>query len=161
MATPSIEFTERQTFLRHWWPLLLLPVVITVVPALLQYSGHWPQNRGAAWIGPVTAAVITVLFFLVRLDTRLDGSGVYYRLSPLHRKWQHQPWATISRASVRTYDPLAEYGGWGLKGSATNRTYNVAGTDGLQLELTDGRRILLGTQQPALLGKVLADLRPA
>jgi hypothetical protein len=155
----AVEFTERQSFIRHWWALLLLPIIITVVPAIIQYSGHWPQKATATWIGPVTAIIIAGLLLFLRLDTRLDATGVHYRMAPLHLKWQYHPWTEVSYAHVRTYAPLTEYGGWGIKGFAANRAYNVAGSDGLQMVLTNGKRLLLGTQHPEEIRHLLAQLK--
>jgi hypothetical protein len=59
---------------------------------------------------------------------------------------------------VRAYDPLGEYGGWGLKGSSGNRALNIAGDQGLQLELQNGQRLLLGTQRPAEVTQALHQL---
>jgi hypothetical protein len=40
------------------------------------------------------------------------------------------------------------YGGWGIKRGIGGLAYNVSGNQGLQLVLTDGRKILIGTQKP-------------
>ncbi|GAA4376011.1 hypothetical protein GCM10023186_09410 [Hymenobacter koreensis] len=109
-------------------------------------------------MGLATALFIAFLLLTLRLEIRLDETGVHYRLAPLHRSWRHKAWAEISRVQVRSYDPLGEYGGWGLKGTSRNRALNIAGSEGLQLELRDGTRLLLGTQRPAELRQALATL---
>lgn len=140
-----------------------MPIVIVVVPALLQYSGHWLQKASstAIWTGPAAAALIVVFFVSLRLDTRLDAAGIHYRLTPLQLKWQHRPWTEVSHAYIRTYDPLTEYGGWGIKGVAANRAYNVAGAEGLQLVLTNGKRLLIGTQHPDEIRYFIAQMAVA
>ena len=45
------------------------------------------------------------------------------------------------------------------KGSFRNYALNVSGNQGLQLELADGRRILLGTRRPGELRQTLEKLR--
>lgn len=77
---------------------------------------------------------------------------------PLHFKWQHIDWTEVSSVYVREYDPLTEYGGWGLKGFAANRAYNVAGSNGLQLVLRNGKRVLVGTQCPNEIRQLLQRL---
>lgn len=57
-----------------------------------------------------------------------------------------------SKAYVRTYDALSEYGGWGLKGGALwnnskGKAINVSGNIGIQLELKNGKKLLIGTQK--------------
>jgi hypothetical protein len=106
----------------------------------------------------IVPTLLTVgVFALLRLETRLDAAGISYRFFPL--SWQRLAWADVQRAEVRQYSPLAEYGGWGIRGlSGANRAYNVAGSYGLQLTLRNGHRLLLGTQQPDALRAVLANL---
>jgi hypothetical protein len=53
----------------------------------------------------------------------------------------------IESFEVRTYRPVTEYGGWGIKGSSRNKAYNISGNVGLQLKLKNGRRVLFGTQE--------------
>ena len=47
-----------------------------------------------------------------------------------------------------TYSPLREYGGWGIRYGWNGKAYNVSGNQGIQLELSEGRRVLIGTQNP-------------
>lgn len=161
--TPALplRFTETQSFLRSWWPLLLLPVLLVVfLPVLgtVYGPGRGPATGLVTTTGAITALLIAFLLLTLRLETQVDATGINYRMRPFQGSWRHLPWAAIRTAQVRTYSPIGEYGGWGFKGTARNRAYNVAGSAGLQLELTDGSRLLLGTQQPEALRQVLADL---
>lgn len=153
MHTPPV-FAERQWLLRHWWPLLLLPML--VVPLVLWLAPKH-GSQPPAWIFALIVLTLCLVAGLA-LDVRLDAAGAHYRLLPLQWRWRHIAWPDVARAYLRCYDPLSEYGGWGIKGTAQNRAYNVANDEGLQLELRDGRRVLLGTQRPAELARVLAML---
>ena len=55
----------------------------------------------------------------------------------------------IAKAYVRTYSPLGEYGGWGLRYSLSGNgmAYNVSGNKGLQLELSNGKKVLFSTNK--------------
>jgi hypothetical protein len=66
-------------------------------------------------------------------------------------------WNQLESCSVRTYSPLGEYGGWGIKyglGGA-GKVYNVRGNQGLQLVFKDGSRLLIGTQKPLELQEIV------
>ncbi|WP_201981518.1 hypothetical protein [Hymenobacter rubidus] len=150
-------FQERQVFIRRWWPLLLAPIIVVgtlvwLVPAK-PFRADW-----AAVVAGVAVALSIVLLLTLRLETRLDDAGMHYRLFPLQWNWQSRPWTEISQAYVRAYDPLGEYGGWGLKGRRSNRALNISGDQGLQLVLRDGTRLLLGTQRPAEIKEALEQL---
>jgi len=147
-------FAERQWLLRHWWPLLLLPTLL--IPLLLWLvPAHGTPPPW--WIFALAGLALCLVAGLV-LDVRLDTAGAHYRLRPLQWRWRHIAWAEVAHAYLRRYDPLGEYGGWGIKGTTQNRAYNIANDEGLQLELRDGRRVLLGTQRPAELIQALATL---
>jgi hypothetical protein len=154
----AVTFAETQRFLRHWWALLLAPFMMSLVPVIIQLASDKALVSGPVWLAPVLVAMLPLLFHLLRLEVRLDAAGVHYRLVPFHLAWRHLPWADVSQAYVRSYDPLGEYGGWGLKGSRRNRALNMAGDEGIQLVLPDGRRLLLGTQRSAEAQQALAAL---
>jgi len=153
MVTSPV-FAERQWLVRHWWPLLLLPALL--VPLVMWLAPKHGTPPGW-WVFALFGLVMALVAGLV-LDVRLDATGAYYRLLPLQWRWQHVAWPEVARAYLRRYDPLSEYGGWGIKGTARNRAYNIANDEGLQLELRDGRRVLLGTQRPTELAQALAQL---
>jgi hypothetical protein len=50
---------------------------------------------------------------------------------------------------------------WGsLRGFGSNRAYNVKGDQGVQLVLTNGDRVLIGTQRPQELESAIASILP-
>ncbi|MBX2959059.1 MAG: hypothetical protein KF732_03800 [Flavobacteriales bacterium] len=61
---------------------------------------------------------------------------------------------------VRQYSPLTEYGGWGIRlglfGKGT--AYNVSGNKGLQLEFTNNKKLLIGTNKPNELTETLTKI---
>ena len=59
-------------------------------------------------------------------------------------------------AEARTYSPIREYAGWGVKGwSRQKMAYNVSGHEGVELTLTDGRTVMLGSQRADDLAQVI------
>ncbi|MDO7852930.1 hypothetical protein [Hymenobacter convexus] len=150
-------FQERQLFIRRWWPLLLTPAVVIITLVWLLPAKPFRADWSAVVAGVVVLLSVCLLLTL-RLETRLDAAGAHYRLFPLQWTWRSRPWASIAQAYVRAYDPLGEYGGWGLKGRSSNRALNISGDQGLQLVLRDGNRLLLGTQRPAEITQALGQL---
>jgi hypothetical protein len=57
------------------------------------------------------------------------------------------PLADITKATARTYSPLREFGGWGLRGWGARKAYNVSGNRGVELTLQDGSTIMIGSQR--------------
>ncbi|MEP5340323.1 MAG: hypothetical protein ABJL44_05595 [Algibacter sp.] len=70
-------------------------------------------------------------------------------------------WDEIKHAKTRTYNPLTEYGGWGLKsgdfwGKKRGTAINVKGNIGIQLILNTNKKVLIGTQKQADANSVIA-----
>jgi hypothetical protein len=86
----------------------------------------------------------------MRLITRITDEGIYVRFIPFHFKEQFFAWDSLESAQVRTYSPLREYGGWGIKYgfNGQGKVNNVSGDQGLQLVFKSGDKLLIGTQMP-------------
>ncbi len=92
-------------------------------------------------------ALLILFFVLLRLDTKVDAEGVHYRFFPFQGNYKMKKWDEIEKAYVRHYKPMYEYGGWGIRGWGNDKALNVSGNVGLQLELKNGDKLLIGTQK--------------
>lgn len=156
---PVALFTETQKFRQVWiWLLLVIVVGITLATQLFIHTVPTDSILFVRIISITIPLILVVLFYVFRLDTRIDESGVYYRFYPVHIIENKIGWELIERIYVRKYSPLWEYGGWGIRGFGKNRALNVSGNMGIQLELKNGKKLLLGTQKPDEADAVLAQL---
>ena len=119
-----------------------------------------PQTNAAVYVSFGIGILLPVLFWQMRLITRITEEGIYVRFIPFHFKEKFFPWETITASYVRTYSPLKEYGGWGIKYGFNGQglVYNVAGNVGLQLQFKEGEAILIGTQKGEEIEQVLVAL---
>ena len=83
-----------------------------------------------------------------------DLTVTFGALLPLYRR--QIPLREIASAEAVTYLPLADYGGWGIRGWGRDVALNARGNRGVQVALRDGRRILIGSQRPDALAEALA-----
>jgi len=81
----------------------------------------------------------------------------------IHIRWFPFAWRTvrltdIESAQARTYRPLLEYGGWGVRWSpGRGMAWNASGNRGVQLTLTSGKQLLIGSQRADELAKVIRE----
>lgn len=100
-----------------------------------------------------------VFFFLVRMEVTVTSERILVRFFPLSRK--EFTTAEISKSYARIYHPIKEYGGWGIRwGPRSGRAYNASGNRGVQLELVDGDRFLIGSQKPEELAAAIGSMTP-
>lgn len=152
-----MEYFEQQTLAQSqlkWLVIVAMtfPLITNVVLLSKGKMEFWPD------FVLVSALLIStfVLMFFIRLKSRITKDGIYYRFQPFHWKEKYIAWSEIERAYIRKYDPLSEYGGWGIKGwKRSNRAVNVSGDEGLQLVLKNGRKLLIGTHAASHLQQYL------
>lgn len=147
-------FREEQRFTQLW--LIVLMSVALFVPITLIFQEYSKENSSISineLIGSTIAILASgLLIFFFKLKTRIDEKGIYYQFFPFHFKYKLISWYEIENAFVRTYDAIGEYGGWGLKGGffwrkSKGTCINVSGDIGIQLELKNGKKLLIGTQK--------------
>jgi hypothetical protein len=139
-------FTETQRFTQWWLWLILVGSWILMMYALATE----PAQTTISFIIYFGLGMLLALFFWqMKLVTRIAEEGIYVRFTPFHFKEKFYPWDSLSACYVRTYSPLMEYGGWGIKYGFGGQglVYNVSGDIGLQLKFKKGDPVLIGTQK--------------
>ena len=153
-------FKEEQRFTQTW--LIVLMALSTLIPIGLIIGKYAEENSSMSDTEFFTTLsiiiVATSFIFLFKLKTRIDEKGIHYQFFPFHRKLKLILWTEIKSANIRKYDALSEYGGWGLKGGFSRkrgRAINVKGDIGIQLELKNSKKLLIGTQKGTEVNQVL------
>ena len=165
MESP-IHFTETQRFKQWWLWMILIPLNGLFLFGVYQQViagkawGNNPLSNGALLTVAAFLLLLTLFLARIRLLTRITAEGVYVRFAPFQRHDTFYPFSQLQSCYLRRYSPLREFGGWGIRTSFTERgnAYNIAGREGLQLHTTAGKKILIGTQKPALLETALSHL---
>ncbi len=165
MSKTDVTYREEQRF-RQWWVWIIVLGVgalgwwLLVQQLILgQPLGDEPMPDWAGWLVWAMSGVgLPLLFWNIRLLTKVTTEQLIISFRPLGRRTICL--ADIREASVRTYNPIKEYGGWGIKGWSTrNVAYNASGNRGVQLVLGDGRKVMVGSQRPEELARALASAR--
>lgn len=162
----QILFSEKQKFTQWWLFLLLFGISGLFIYALYVQLimgtpfGDKPIGNGGLFAISIFVLSLNALFFATRLETQIDKKGIYVRFYPFQRKMRFYAWEEIHNVTVRTYKPLLEYGGWGIRYGfrGNGKAYNVSGNKGLQLELKSGEKFLIGTQKSEELNLVIEKL---
>lgn len=149
-------FSERQRFKQLWLWAVLIGIDGLILYGLIRQVffgepfGNKPASNEQLLAATVVVLLVTLLFAFLRLDTAIREDGIYYRFLPFQPRYKKISWDRVSKASVRKYHPIAEYGGWGLRLGlfGKGQAFNVSGDKGLQLVYDNGKKFLLGTQRP-------------
>lgn len=153
------EFYEIQRF-RQWW-LWLIILFVLGFSAYNSISNAEFFSTTELIISLAIPILIFFLFFIIKLETKIDALGIRVRLFPFHFQFKYFPWKSIEKAYIREYSPLMDYGGWGLRivSFGRGKAYTVSGDLGLQLVFKDGKKLLIGTQKWVEIKKFTAEIQ--
>ena len=117
--------------------------------------GNNPASDWGLILFGLLPVLLLFLLFRLRLTTIYDTEGISLSLTWLSKR--RIAWEEVGKAYIRKYNPIREYGGWGLRISIVGKgkAYTMGGRYGLQLELRNGSKVLIGTDRPEELRQVL------
>jgi hypothetical protein len=161
MATGGrrVYFREVQSFRRWWlWLVLLVPFVVIAASLARLVQRGAPASLIASLVGACLLLVLIALWlYVMRLETEVDDDALALDFRWFWRR-REIPLAEIRGFEAVTYNPLRDYGGWGIRyGWRGGMAYNVSGRRGVQLELADGARLLVGSQRAEELARAIAE----
>ena len=145
-------FREEQNFRQIWiWLVILLSAGILWYIGIMQIffgtlMGQHPMpDVLLVVLWGLLGVGMPVMFYLTSLTTEVRPDGLYVRFIPFHLSWQKIDFSEIQECQAVTYHPIADYGGWGIRYGRKGKAYNVSGNQGVHLEFTDGRKLLIGS----------------
>ncbi len=173
MDDRTLRFVEVQHF-RQWWfwlPLVGASAAVVGLPGYgvvmqLVLGRPWGNNPmsdaallAAAIATLVVWAALLALVAAMHLRTEVRADGLYVRYFPYHLSFHRLPLADVAQVEPVTYQPLADYGGWGIRFAKTGKAYNVSGNRGVRLTYTTNRHVLIGSQKPDELAAAIEAIR--
>jgi len=154
----DLIFREVQTFSStlRWLLVVLMAISLAIFAIALWETITNPKTTNTfvpillSIIAMAIPIAVTILFFILKLETEVRTDGLYVRFYPMHIRFKKFTGQDLAEYYCRTYKPIREYGGWGIKCSFTGKgkAYNVSGNKGVQLVLTNGKKLLIGSQKP-------------
>ncbi len=161
-ADNAILFREKQSFrLVYARVALALPPLVLLVVTLRQVVWHHPWGNPPSSNGNLIFLTVLLLLVYLRLTTvRLVTELRPDRLSVAMKGFLRRmrvPVADIRTAVAVEYDPVAEYRGYGVRSGPRGQAYIASGNQAVQLELRDGRKLLIGSQQAKELARRIAE----
>lgn len=158
-------FREAQYFRQVWWVMfLVLGVAALMWWGLIQqiFLGRpWGTNPApdwAMWLFWLLFGIgLPLLFCTMGLIIEVYSSSVLIHYFPLSRRSISMD--DIESLDSRTYAPIRQFGGWGIRGAAHRRAYTIKGNQGVEITMKNGQSILIGSQNPQELALAIESRR--
>lgn len=162
----TVFFKEEQRITNAWLWLLVSGLSAIYLYALVeqiflnQPFGDNSTNDIALITFGIMPFILMILLLKVKLTIILDEEGCKFQFSPFHLKQRVIKWDEIKKIYLRKYNPVFEYGGWGIRvlPFSKNIAYNIKGNYGIQIELKNNKKILLGTSETKEVEKALTKI---
>lgn len=152
-----VLFYEKQQFRQWflWLPLLGLNLFLGYKFFIEKDFGN--ANFTIALIPITILLIIVILFWIMKLETFIYEDQIEIKFYPfkIHNTYKLNE---IEKMEVIKYNPLLDYGGWGIKLGA----YNISGNKGLKIYYRKNNyvdSILIGTQKQEELSKIINTLK--
>ncbi len=102
--------------------------------------------------GFLTIIFVFSLLHFAKFEFNITSNGLQYRFFPIQFKYKFIHFSEIKYYEIRKYNPILEYGGWGIRYAFKRGwAFTVGGNIGLQIVTNDDKRILFGTNEPEIL----------
>lgn len=153
-------FNESQSYRGTWviYLILLVELPTLILMLVLFFSSEEKKEIGIALVFVISVlSLVLTLILNMKLETRIDDHGIHFRYLPFIRKWRLIPKKFITAAEVISFNPLLDFGGWGMKSNKTTKLFNITGNHGILIESDESKKILLGTLKAEELKSFLED----
>jgi hypothetical protein len=159
----NLEFREIQKFRKGWhffiagFPVVLVFILFLLVQLDFIQTKNQQKNPFVFYAIILFLVGLFIWFFSLKLETTINNQGVFVNYKGLPFCKRKMDWLEIHTISLVKYDPLSDYGGWGVKYSITGNgwCYNVSGNDGIKIVAGNKKPFLIGTQQKAEVEKII------
>jgi hypothetical protein len=153
-------FKEEQTYKGTWvmYLILMLEIPTLILVGVVVFNTESEKQEGMIALGAVICIMVLAmtLIFNIKLETRIDQLGIHYKYFPFI-KWRMIEKSRILEARVHSFSPISDHGGWGIKGNKSTKAYTILGDSGLEIDLGEKKKILIGTQKPKELSEFIKN----
>lgn len=139
-------------------PLPYALIGVAAVPVLVLATAAFGRDSGISGgilFALAILALVLVLFAAAKLVIDVDDKAIH---ASFHYLWptQHIALDDVARAHATRYDPVLEYGGWGVRLGPRGWAFNTGGREGVLVETKSGARIMLGSHHAKELEAAIA-----
>lgn len=104
------------------------------------------SDRFILVISSVAIASIFALVLSLRMHTSVSDGSLKVRFWPFSRLTV--PIADVNQSEIIQYDPLSDFGGWGVRPGLGGIIYSVRGRSAVKIVRNGGSLIYIGTGKP-------------
>ena len=158
-------YQEYQT-IRSWW--VRIPILISSIFCIYICLQQILFNQSLTDNTIADIFVVVIIFIIgigipvfvqiVRLETKIQNKKLTVKFWPFHLKPIIFPIVDMKNAEAITYNPIKDYGGWGIRYGIKGKAYNLNGNKGVLLTFKNNQIILIGSQDHKKLCSAITEI---
>ena len=134
-----------------WVALAIPPVVVTALLLWQLFAQRQAKAPGISTGGLTFLACLLWIVFLrlvtVRMTTEVGAGQLRIRFKGVFVR-RRVSVSEIASADAVRYNPVRDFGGYGIRSGAQGKAYIAAGIEAVRCLMRDGSFIFVGTQHP-------------
>lgn len=162
--TQTARFSEEQSFpqFRVRVTLALPPIFVTALAVWQLGFGHkmgrYPISNGGLIVLTALLWGVYLRLITVSLSTEIGEAEIVVRMKGFHRK-RTIPLDGVRTVKIVTYDPVKDFGGYGIRKTKSGEAMVARGNRGVRLEMKDGTMVVIGSLRAEALAAAIAAAR--
>ncbi len=148
----QIRISEKQKFKNPYiWTIMILLNCYIIYGLISQVFLDKPfGNNPLPDIILIAVFIITFsilfLLYILFLEITIDNNEINIQFFPFLKK--QFSFGDIKKIDIVKYNPLKDYGGWGIRYGKNGKAYTIGGNSGLRMILLNNKEYLIGINNP-------------
>ncbi len=153
-----MQYSEQQKFEHNWIKLVLWCIVILCAIISIIVIAKAKANFIIALLPFIFNVLLLSLFSQMKLELTINENMLRFKFRPFINRIITKD--KIRQIQIINYDPISEYGGWGIRYGKNGWAYTAKGFYGIKLITSLNKKILIGISNPEAISKFLKEYYP-
>ncbi|MCJ7934112.1 MAG: hypothetical protein MUW56_10870 [Chryseobacterium sp.] len=142
-----MEYHEKQYFTQGWIKIIAFIVLLTGIGTSLLFIVK-ESDYGLASVTFIFCFLIFLLFYVAYLDVSVSNTVIKYKFYPFQLRYREISVHDGIDLEVVEYNPIADFGGWGIRKNSHATCYSTGGNFALKIKEKGKKDIYIGTLHP-------------
>ena len=148
MERERTTYLERTTWAGWIRAIMWGAIVLSCYPLLAGWGSELPFVQRAMIVGAVAGMGAAVETLLGGLTVLVRETEVFMHLGSVPLIRRTLPFSEIVSLEAVRYEPIREFGGWGVRGWGQRKAWSARGNQAVALTLEGDRLLLIGSDHP-------------
>lgn len=148
MDAERTSYTERTPWPGFATAIFWAAIVLSCYPILAGWDTDLPFSVRVSIVGAIVGVAIVLKAVVGGLTVRAQETRLWIHLGKVSVFKKVVPYADIAELESVEYQPIREFGGWGMRGFGKRRAWTARGNHAVKLTFVDGSELLIGSDHP-------------